>query len=221
MDSIQIQASKLWNLLFSDETAATYQKTLNLTGTILKETAQLVWLIICSAFVFGAWFADTSVQAGKGIRDWLDRKVDPDSVPTDPEAIADKGKSLLDTGRVGMANLLNQAREQLGIEPQEMPAIDRAAKAIKPDKPTEPAKLPTSAASTSSSTTTSTASTPSSTLPTNKPFDKSADTTVEPTPAPSTQTVGSSVGAGSPSSDDSDVEITREDVYDESTQYDD
>lgn len=223
MDSIQIQASKLWNLLFADETAATYQNTLNLTGTILKEIAQLIWLIICSAFVFGAWFADTSVRSGKSIRDWLDRKIDPDSVPTDQKEIAETSKSLLDTGRVGIANLLNQAREQLNIDPQEMPSIERTAKAIKPDpaksnaKAIEPVKSPTPVASAS----TTTASTPSSTLPTNKPFDKNADTTTEPTPTPSTQTVGSSVGAGSPSSDGGADEVIREDVYDESSQYDD
>lgn len=136
MDRIQIKASELWDLLFADETAATYQQTLNLTGTIIKEFAQLVWLIICSVFVFGAWFSDTSVKAGKGIRDWLDRSNDV-SVSTDPQALADKGKNLLETGRSGLVYLLNQAREQLGIEPEEMPAIERTVTTVKPaPKPT-------------------------------------------------------------------------------------
>ena len=197
MDRIQVQASELWDLLFADETAEIYQKALNLTGTILKEFAQLIWLIICSVFVFGAWFSDTSVRAGKSIREWVEQSSDEISVPTDSKAVAEKGKSLLDTGRTGIAYLLNQAREQLGIDPQEMPSIERTANAIKP--------TPTAAVSTSTPEPSSIAE-----PPTVEPFSKPA--------APSTdtlgsQTVGSSRGAGSQSfsSAPDEEEVTKED----------
>lgn len=117
MDRIQLQASKLWDLLFSDETAETYQTALNLTGTILKESAQLIWLIICSVFVFGAWFGDASVKTGNSLRTWIDEQGTPSAASaTDTTSMADKGKSLLDSGRQGAAYLLSQAREQLGLE---------------------------------------------------------------------------------------------------------
>lgn len=118
MDRIQVQASKLWELLFSDETAQTYQTTLNLTGTILKETAQLIWLIICSVFVFGAWVSDTSVKTGNNLRTWIDEQGAPSTAAaTDPNTLADTGKNLLDSGRTWLTDLLSQAREQLGLEP--------------------------------------------------------------------------------------------------------
>lgn len=124
MDRIQAQSSKLWDLLFSDETAATYQKSLNLTGTILTESAQLIWLVICSVFVFGAWFGDASVRTGQGIRSWIERQssgVGSSSTGGKPVAA---GKSLLDTGRSGAAYLLAQARQQLGLDPN--PVTDSA-----------------------------------------------------------------------------------------------
>jgi hypothetical protein len=139
MDRIQIEASELWDLLFADSTAKTYQDTLNLTGTILKKTAQLIWLIICSVFVFGAWFSDTSVKTGQGIRTWVSQQ-GTETASVDPQSVADQGKSLLETGRNGISYLLNQAREQLGIEPQAAPTI----KASTP-KPVASAPAPTPA----------------------------------------------------------------------------
>lgn len=134
MDRIQVQASKLWDLLFDDETAATYQKTLNLTGTILKEFAQLIWLTLISVFVFGAWFSDTSVKAGKSIRDWVDNK-GSDLLIADGKPAGETSQDLLEKGRISINELLNQAREQLGLEPQEI-KLKSAAKpsnsAIKP-----------------------------------------------------------------------------------------
>ena len=118
MDRIQTQASKLWDLLFDEETANTYQTALNLTGDILKESAQLIWLILCSVFVFGAWFADASTQTGKGVRNWIENR---DAIAPSPDAAkqisAQKSKSLLDTGREKAAAALAKAREELGLDP--------------------------------------------------------------------------------------------------------
>ncbi len=135
MDRIQIQASKLWDLLFADETAETYQNTLNLTGTLIKESAQLIWLIICSVFVFGAWFSDTSVKTGKGIRTWIDQQ-GSETASADQTSLADTSKSLLDTGRTGISYLLNQAREQLGIESEEKPAEIKSSPSPSASAPT-------------------------------------------------------------------------------------
>lgn len=140
MDRIQTQASALWEIIFSEETAAIYQKAFNLTGTILKEAAQLVWLVICSFFVFGAWVGDTSVKAGKNIRTWVDQQGSAGSPPTSSTSMAEKGKSLLDTGRTGIAYLLNQARTQVGMEPTSAPTIAPAASTPPQPAPPQPAK---------------------------------------------------------------------------------
>ncbi|MGB3293089.1 MAG: hypothetical protein WBB01_08890 [Phormidesmis sp.] len=142
MDRIQTQASELWEIIFSNETAATYQKALNLTGTILKEAAQLVWLVICSFFVFGAWVGDTSIKAGKNIRTWIDQQGIVGSAPTTSTPIAARGKSLLDTGRTGIAYLLHQAHEQLGVEePDSVSAVEPSPSTSPQPTPPQPAKL--------------------------------------------------------------------------------
>ncbi|MGD1897336.1 MAG: hypothetical protein ACFB16_10355 [Phormidesmis sp.] len=145
MDQIQLQASKLWELIFSEETGETYQKTLNLTGTILKESAQLIWLVICSVFVFGAWFGDASMKAGNGLRGWIDAQSNPSAAAADKKPLAETGKSLLETGRTGAAYLLEQAREQLGLEPAppapvKKPSMPKLTKAPEPATPTQPAE---------------------------------------------------------------------------------
>ena len=114
MDQIQLQASKLWDLIFSEETGETYQKTLSLTGTILKESALLIWLIICSVF------GDASMKTGNGLRTWIERQNNPSLAPAeDKKPLAETGKALLANGRSGFDNFLNTAREQLGLEPVE------------------------------------------------------------------------------------------------------
>lgn len=240
MDRIQVKASELWDLLFADQTAETYQKALNLTGTIIKEFAQLIWLIICSVFVFGAWFSDTSVRAGKSIREWVAQSSSEDSLPTNSQSVAEKGKSLLDQVRTGIVYLLNQAREQLGIDPEEMPAIERTANAIKPDSISTPAtsvsetsapatstpapsasetSAPATSAPATSAPETSAPATSASVAnpPTVDPFARPAssqtsdETSEKPSGGPSSQTVGSSRGAGSQNFGNAPEDIVRED----------
>ena len=167
MDQIQLQASKLWDLLFSEATAETYQNALNLTGKIIKETGQLLWLIICSVFVFGAWVGDTSMKTGNDVRTWVEQQSNPESTAVEKKPIAETGKELLASGRTGVDYLLNQAREQLGLEPVEPAPVRKPAfKTAKASKTvaTEPAPAPAAkpeAATTAKTTTTTSASGPS------------------------------------------------------------
>lgn len=215
MDRIQTQASKLWDILFDEETADTYQNALNLTGNILKESAQLVWLVLCSFFVFGAWFADASTKTGKGVRDWIDNK---DAIAPSPDAIAKKisapkGKSLLDTGRESVAAALNKAREELGLDPNAPLAAPRkdspVAKLVTPAE-TKTASSPSASTSTTSSspssTTTGSTASSSTTADSSSPASTARPAAGAAAARPATsegQNIGSSyaasTGSGSPS----------------------
>lgn len=118
MDQIQAQASKLWDLLFAPETAKIYQKTLALTWDILRESARLIWLVICFVFVFGAWASETVLQTSYGLRNWVEAQTS-DSGSTSLPAMS---KSLLASSQNGAAHLLDHARSQLGMQ-QPIPAI--------------------------------------------------------------------------------------------------
>ncbi|MEO0541427.1 MAG: hypothetical protein AAFZ80_11270 [Cyanobacteria bacterium P01_A01_bin.105] len=120
MEKLQTQASKLWQLLFDPNTADTYQKMLALTGVILKETAQLLWLLFCSIFVLGAWVGDTGLTWGRETRTWLDSQGEGEA--DSGEKAAATGQALLDAGQNGAYFLLDKAYEQLGLEKPERPA---------------------------------------------------------------------------------------------------
>ena len=201
MDRIQIQASKLWDLLFSEETATTYHNTLNLTGTILKESAQLIWLIICSVFVFGAWFSDTSVKTGNSLRTWIDEQSNSSATTADKKDLAATGKSLLESGRTSAAYLLAQAREQLGLEPEPEPAKKKTK--LKPVTSAQP----------------SAASAAPSPAPTAKPVSSTPapKPAVTESPAASSFSSASSVTSMSASPSTSTVEEEEEEVSREAT----
>ncbi len=135
MDRIQEQASDLWALLFDEETAETYQSALNLTGKILTDTARLLWLIICSVFVFGAWFSDASVKTGSKIRTWVDQQASGSATAGESKPLSETGKDMLDNSRTAIVKLLNRAREELGLEAEPIS-----------ESPTKKAIMPTSAA---------------------------------------------------------------------------
>lgn len=200
MDRIQIQASKLWDLLFSEETATTYQNTLNLTGTILKESAQLIWLIICSVFVFGAWFSDTTVKTGNSLRTWIDEQSNPSASTTEKKDLAATGKSLLESGRTSAAYLLAQAREQLGLEPEPEPAKKKTE--LKPAASVQPSAA---------------AATPSSPTPTAKPVSSAPKTqpAVTESPAPSSFSASATPSAAtSTTASEDDDDVSRESTDD-------
>lgn len=201
MDQIQLQASKLWELLFSEDTGETYQNALNLTGQILKETGQLLWLIICSVFVFGAWVGDASMNAGNSLRDWIEHQGDTEAPTADKKPIAEKGKELIASGRTGVDYLLNQAREQLGLEPVEpqpvrKPSVPKAVSKPKNDQPAETTSAPTAATATAQKETAPEAAVPP---PTSSPVTPSAS-------GPSS----SAIKTPTPGSSEPTAEITRE-----------
>lgn len=189
MDRIQEQASELWELIFNEETAETYQAALNLTGKILSDTARLLWLIICSVFVFGAWFSDASVKAGNNIRLWLDRQTSSDTTTQASKPLSETSKDVLDNSRTAIVKLVNKAREELGLEAEPLPAPNKEAVApaamTSPEEktPTLPSPVPKASPETISPTvseakpqTTSQAAAPQMTTPqTTKVSDSSSE----------------------------------------------
>lgn len=164
MDRIQKQASDLWALLFDEETAETYQSALNLTGKILTDTAQLIWLIICSVFVFGAWFSDASVKAGTNIRNWVDQQANSKATG-EAKPVSETGKDILDSSRIAIVKLLNRAREELGLEAEPI-AESPTKKAIMPN----PSAAPTAKIAASEPTTAAPASQPSASPSSTSPY---------------------------------------------------
>jgi hypothetical protein len=150
MDRIKTQADKLWQIISNPSTTKTYQQTLTLTWSILKETGQLVWLVLCLGLVAGDWFWKKSYKTGQDTRVWVDTlqtKVGEtvEGEGAEPTSTADilgeTGKSLLGAGQVAATKALNTARTQLGLEPLPEPIKPAPAppKAVTPKLDAKPA----------------------------------------------------------------------------------
>ena len=138
MDRIQAQAAKLWRLLFSSDTVATYQKTLIRTWEILKESALLVWLIFCLVFVLVDWVWRSSAQLAAGWKTWYSNLEEP-SVNT---FLSATGKAVLSAGESSVDYVLSQAKGQLGIEDTVKPAKRIAVQPVESSKPAVSASTP-------------------------------------------------------------------------------
>ncbi len=126
MDKIKAQADKLWRLIANPATGETFQKTITLTWSLLKETGLLLWLVLCLGLVLGDWFWKYSYQAGQRARIWVndlqtpkpsEAAVEvPDASPNTSKMLSTTGKSLLAAGQASIKAVLNTAKGQLGIE---------------------------------------------------------------------------------------------------------
>ncbi len=133
MDKIKQQANIVRQLLFAGDTAQIYQQTLTRTWDILRETSQLIWLVICLTFVGGEWFYRRSVQLGRDTRTWYNDLSSQPPSPGEGQSMETTGQALLDTVQSGTSYLLSQARKQLGLqEPPAPPATPGAPPAPKP-----------------------------------------------------------------------------------------
>ncbi|NES24242.1 MAG: hypothetical protein F6K41_36350 [Symploca sp. SIO3E6] len=123
MNKIQAQAAKVGKILFSADTWAAYKQAIVLSWNLLKESARLIWLIICLGIFVVAWLWTNSLQVAQELKSWYASVEEP---KTDHFLDA-AGKELLLAGSTGAALALTHAKNQLGIEEEpeaiEIPAI--------------------------------------------------------------------------------------------------
>lgn len=125
MNKIKAQAAKVGKILFNTETWATYKKAIFLSWNLLKELAQLIWLLICLVIFVVAWLWTNSIHAAQELQTWYASIEEPKA----DHFLDAAGKELLLAGTTGAALALTHAKNQLGIE-EEPEAIE--VKAIAP-----------------------------------------------------------------------------------------
>lgn len=138
MDRIKEQATKFWQTVSAPETLTVYQQAANVTWTILKELALLIWLVICLVLVAGDWFWTFSIQAGRSFRAWLNSFEEPSA-----DRIASQAGQAIVTASKGSLNFtLSKARTELGLpepppKPAPAPKPTPAPKSAPPKPPVE------------------------------------------------------------------------------------
>lgn len=143
---VTVQANKVWQLLTASSTANIYKQAVDVTWTILKETAQLLWLVLCLVLVAGDWFWKKSIAAGQNTRVWVDDwGSSAGSTSSDPgETAAQLWQNLLASSQSAAQSLLAKAREQLDLptEPEAAaPPVKPAAKPAPAPSAVEPSKV--------------------------------------------------------------------------------
>ncbi len=142
-NSVQTQASKVWQTLTAPETAATYAKAGTLTWTLLKDIGYLIWLVLCLGLVAGEWIWKTGYKTGWEVRDWVNN-LDKPKVET-VGISAEAGATLVESLKAGLNNALIAAKTQLGMEVTvDEPVQPPVTVATPPAPPAPPVSLPAS-----------------------------------------------------------------------------
>jgi hypothetical protein len=108
---ISSQANKLWQIVSAPSTAESYKQALAITGTILRETATLLWLVVCLFLVVFDWFWNSSIALGQKARAWVNRFDNEDS----SQKASRMGQEIMAASQSSLNYLITQAREQLGM----------------------------------------------------------------------------------------------------------
>jgi hypothetical protein len=127
MNRISTQAAKLWQLITSPDTANSYKTALLLTWDILKETALLIWLVICLVLVAFEWIWKTAFSSGQSFRSWVNSLEG-----TGDRAASEASRALLTASKNSLQSTLTQAKIQLGIPVEITPEPEPVAVAPKP-----------------------------------------------------------------------------------------
>ncbi|MEM8639749.1 MAG: hypothetical protein AAGG51_13170 [Cyanobacteria bacterium P01_G01_bin.54] len=125
MSKLKQQFQTVNQLLFSLETGQTYLQALQLSWQIVREVAQLVWLVLCFMFLITFWGGRYVGQASYNLKDWythLDSQQRQNILGSlvDSLQTAISGKST--SGETSSRSLIELAKSQLGIT-QDPPAL--------------------------------------------------------------------------------------------------
>ncbi len=121
---IKDKATDWWKLISSKETADSYKNFFKLTWTILKETALMIWLLLCFVLVSIGWVWNNSSKVSESVSE-LRSKVDQ---KPDGNVMAEAAVRFWEASQTGASNALATARKQLNL-PEQTPKAPKTVKA--------------------------------------------------------------------------------------------
>jgi hypothetical protein len=128
------QVKVWWKTVSDRESLGTYQKTIQTTWNILRETGRLLWLILCLGLVFVTWLWTTSKTSSQQLKTWYESIPEPKSENVMTEA----SQFLASASRTTATKMMTQAREQLGLSTPEATPMVKAVAAAPAPTPTAP-----------------------------------------------------------------------------------
>ncbi len=128
------QVKVWWKTVSDQESLGTYQKTVQTTWNILRETGRLLWLVFCLGLVFVTWLWTTSKTSGQQLRTWYEGIPEPKS----ENVVTQVSQFFASASRTTATKVMTQAREQLGLSAPEVTPIVKAVAAAPAPTPTAP-----------------------------------------------------------------------------------
>ncbi len=126
------QVNLWWKTVSDKDSLNTYQKTVQTTWNILRETAKLVWLFLCLGLILVTWIWTSSKESGQQLKTWYEGIKEPKS----EHIWAEASQFLMSTSRTTAEQVLAQAREQLGLPVSEARPMAKSVAAAPAAKPT-------------------------------------------------------------------------------------
>ena len=118
------QVKVWWKTVSDQESLGTYQKTVQTTWNILRETGRLLWLVLCLGLVFVTWLWTTSKTSGQQLRTWYEGIPEPKS----ENVVTEASQFFASASRTTATKMMTQAREQLGLpSPEATPVVKMVA----------------------------------------------------------------------------------------------
>ncbi|MGB7413948.1 MAG: hypothetical protein WA902_07045 [Thermosynechococcaceae cyanobacterium] len=123
---IQDKATEWWQLISGEETAESYKNFFKLTWKILKETALLLWLMLCFVLVAIGWVWNNSSKVTETVSELKGRANQNEN----SNLMADTAVKLWEASQSGAANAVAKARKRL-----DLPEIERTTQKKTPVAP--------------------------------------------------------------------------------------
>ncbi|NEO85316.1 MAG: hypothetical protein F6J87_13865 [Spirulina sp. SIO3F2] len=158
MSKLKQQFKTVNQLLFSPETGQTYRQAVQLSGKILREFAQLIWLVLCFMLLISFWGGRYAGQASYNLRQWytnLDSQERQDLLSVVWGSLQALVVGNPDSGETSSGSLIDLAKSQLGIT-QDPPALQPIPSTVTVDATTAEDENPAAAASPTESAATTT-----------------------------------------------------------------
>jgi hypothetical protein len=112
---LNTQIRKLKQLLFTKDTATNLGESLRILFALLKETLMLIWLALCWGIVAIAWLATKTTQAGQTANNWWVTLQEARQHQTASDIAIGIGKSVLNTSKALVKQILTKAKKQVGL----------------------------------------------------------------------------------------------------------
>ena len=118
MNKLQEQLRKWHAATLTEASWLIYQRTFELSVSIAKESAILLWLLVCYVFVAAVEIWSGLFQSAKNIRGWHTQV----SQKGDSNLLLEAGKAICKASKKGVASALQAARAQLGMGQSQSPS---------------------------------------------------------------------------------------------------